>query len=83
MGRTMYIVARDHPELFAYLRDRFSCDGTVEVILDRRFAQRRQGNAPPHSPERRRADRRRHPEVDEELQIRAHAIITLPAPNAP
>lgn len=82
MGRTMYIVARDHPELFAYLRDRFSCDGTVEVILDRRFAQRRQRSTS-HTPERRRADRRTHPEVDQELEIRAHAIVTLPDPNAP
>lgn len=81
MGRTMYIVARDHPELFAYLRDRFSCDGRVEVILDRRVAQRRQGNTS-HTPERRRADRRTRPEIDEELQIRAHAIITLPDSNA-
>jgi len=80
MGRTMYIVARDHPELFAYLRDRFSCDGTVEVILDRRFAQRRQGRAY-HAPERRREDRRRRPEVDQELKIRAHAIITAPDSN--
>jgi hypothetical protein len=80
MGRSMYIVARDHPELFAYLRDRFSGDGTVEVILDRRFAQRRQGGAH-RTPERRREDRRRRPEVDQELKIRAHAIITVPDSN--
>ena len=82
MGRTMYIVARDHPELFAYLRDRFSGDGTVEVILDRRFAQRRQGGAH-HTPERRRADRRTRPEVDQELKIRAHAIISVQDSNGP
>ena len=81
MGRTVYIVARDHPELFAYLRDRFSCDGNVEVILDRRFAQRRQHSSA-YTPERRRADRRRRPEVDEELQIRAHVIITLSDPSS-
>jgi hypothetical protein len=82
MGHTMYIVARDHPELFAYLRDRFSGDGTVEVILDRRFAQRRQGGAH-RTPERRRADRRLRPEVDQELKIRAHAIITVSDSNGP
>ena len=81
MGRTVYIVARDHPELFAYLRDRFSCDESVEVILDRRFAQRRQRSTV-HAPERRRAERRRRPEVDAELQIRAHAIITLSDPRS-
>ena len=82
MGRTMYIVARDHPELFAYLRDRFSADDAVVVILDRRFGQRRQRSAD-HASERRLADRRSRPEVDEELQIRAHALITLPDPKGP
>ena len=57
MGRTVYVVARDHPELFTYLRDRFSADGEVEVILDRRVRQRRQVNMT-HNPDRRRHDRR-------------------------
>ena len=72
MGRTVYIVARDHPELYAYLRDRFACDGDVEVILDRRVAERRR--------DRRRADRRSRPEVEIELDKRSHAIITVPDP---
>jgi hypothetical protein len=77
MGRTLYIVSRDHRELYAYLRERFSGDDVVEVILDRRVAQRRQRHTP-YATERRRADRRSRPEVDMELQIRSHAIITLP-----
>jgi hypothetical protein len=76
MGRTVYIVARDHPELYAYLRERFTCDGEVDVILDRRIVQRRRVNMP-RSPERRRTERRARPEADTELQIRSHAIITL------
>jgi hypothetical protein len=77
MGRTVYVVARDHPELYAYLRDRFGAE--VEVILDRRVAQRRQVEMP-HAPERRRGDRRTRLEVDVELQTRSHAIITVPDP---
>ena len=79
MGRTVYIVARDHPELYAYLRDRFTCDGDVEVILDRRVAERRRDDVP-CDPDRRRADRRSRPEVEIELAKRSHAIITVPDP---
>jgi hypothetical protein len=77
MGRTLYIVAGDHPELFAYLRDRMTSDGDVAVILDRRVSERRQQRLP-YTPERRRGDRRSRPDVDSELKLRAHAQITLP-----
>ena len=76
MGRTVYIVAGDHPELFAYLRDRLGGDGETEVIRDRRVSERRQRPVP-HVPERRRTDRRLRPHVDRELKIRAHAVLTL------
>ncbi len=79
MGRTVYIVARDHPELYAYLRDRFTCDGAAEVILDRRVAERRRQDVP-FDPDRRRADRRSRPDVERELENRSHAIITVPDP---
>ena len=76
MGRTVYVVARDHPELYAYLCERFASDAAVQVVLDRRVSQRRQVDIP-HTPERRRRDRRTHPEADLELETRSHAIITL------
>jgi hypothetical protein len=81
MGRTVYVVARDHPELYAYLRDRFTADGegNVEVVLDRRHTARRQRDEP-HAPERRHTDRRSHPQIDTELQFGSHAIITLADP---
>jgi hypothetical protein len=77
MARTVYIIAGDHPQLFAYLRDSLTCDGQVEVILDRRVSERRQ-TCIPRVPERRQADRRSRPDVDRDLEIRAHAILTLP-----
>ena len=76
MGRTLFIVSRHHPDLYAYLRERFAGDRGVEVILDRRLGQRRQRSRS-HETERREDDRRQRPEVDVELQSRSHAIITL------
>ena len=81
MGRTLFVVSRRSRDLYAYLRERFATDPAVEVILDRRIADRRGPHFPHHLErlERRRAiDRRRRPEVDEELQSRSHAILTLP-----
>jgi hypothetical protein len=77
MGRTLFVVSRRHPDLYHYLRERFASDAAVEVILDRRIAERRQRQTP-RATERRQADRRRRPEVELELQVRSHAIITIP-----
>ncbi|HEY7519177.1 MAG TPA: hypothetical protein VIE36_12865 [Methylomirabilota bacterium] len=77
MGRNLFVVSRRYPDLYEYLRERFASDTAVEVILDRRIAQRRRAQAP-HGVERRRGDRRGRPEVEVELQTRSHAIITIP-----
>ena len=77
MGRTLFIVSRQHPDLYAYLRERFASDCGVEVVLDRRLVQRRRVDAG-REVERRQSDRRRRPEVELELQTRSHAIITIP-----
>jgi hypothetical protein len=77
MGRTLFIVSRQHPDLYAYLRERFAADHGVEVVLDRRVAQRRRRDGS-HPIERRQAERRVRPEVEAELQTRSHAILTIP-----
>ena len=77
MGRTLFIVSRHHPDLYAYLRERFASDRGVEVVLDRRSTHRRRREQP-HDIDRRQAERRRRPEVELELQTRSHAIITIP-----
>jgi hypothetical protein len=76
MARNVFVASRRHPDLYEYLRERFATDQAVEVILDRRIGQRRRAQKPPGT-ERRRADRRRHPEVEVELETRSHAIITI------
>lgn len=77
MGRTLFIVSRHDRDLYEYLGERFATDAAVEVILDRRVRERRQRDEP-HGVDCRRADRRRRPEVETELQTRSHAILTIP-----
>ena len=73
MTRQVCIVSIQHPELYAYLRQRFAGD---EVILDRRRGERRQHQlAVPY--ERRVGDRRLRPEVDERLRTQSHVIVAI------
>ena len=66
MARYLFIVPQDQPELHEHLRRDFSNDNEVQVLLDRRIADRRQ-RLEPYTPERRRADRRHQPGTDEAL----------------
>lgn len=76
MARTLVLVSRQHPDLYAFLRDRFSNAPTVDVVLDRRLGQRRQLVSPVRR-DRRLADRRSRPDVDTELRERSHVIVTV------
>jgi len=77
MARHLFLVSRHEARLYEYLLERFRDDGNVEVILDRRRGERRRRSQSPE-PERRRSDRRTRREVDLELQVRSHVILTLP-----
>lgn len=57
MPHRLFIVARGHDHLYEDLRQQFSENPEVEVLVDRRHAERRQSPTP-HDPERRRNDRR-------------------------
>ena len=72
--RCLFIVARDQPDLWHHLRQDFAEDEEVQVILDRRRDERRQG-VQAHDPERRRAGRRRPPSVDTDLRYRSFVIL--------
>ena len=76
MVRYLLIVTRNQPDLWRYLKDNFAGDAKVEVILDRRLAERRQ-RVQPHDPERRQADRRR-PGLDNDLRYRSLVIARQP-----
>lgn len=74
MGRYLFIVARDQPDLWAHLAREFSGEQGVDVLLDRRCQDRRQGAAPP-GPERRQSDRRSRASLQGELQSLNFALI--------
>jgi hypothetical protein len=77
VARRLVIVSREHPDLYVYLRDRLAADPDVEMILDRRLGERRGAQRPSHA-QRRQRDRRSRPDVDADLRVRSHVIITLP-----
>jgi len=77
MPRYLFIVSSQHPWLHRSLIERFSGYPKVDVIMDRRRGERREGGAPV-GPDRRRHDRRLRPEIDEELRSRPYAIVILP-----
>ena len=82
MARHLFIVSRHHIRMHAYLQERFQGDDKVELILDRRMAQRRSSvGVGAYAEERRRSDRRSRPELDIELRARSHVILTLPEPK--
>ena len=74
--RLLFIVSRDHPELWHHLRRDFGEDEEVQVILDRRRGERRR-QIQAREPERRGADRRQ-PAVDKDLRYRSFVIIDQP-----
>jgi hypothetical protein len=75
MRRELFIVARDRADLYRYLSQTFADAENVEVILDRRSAERR--NLPsPIIPDRRR-ERRDHSRVDDELRMVGYAFLVL------
>ena len=82
MARHLFLVARNEARLHEYLVERFGDDTNVEVILDRRRTERRR-QASYDGPERRRTDRRTRREVDLELTLRSHVILTIPDEGIP
>jgi hypothetical protein len=76
MGRELFIVSRDRPDLHIYLSQTFANARGVEVIWDRRVSERRMslnGTAP----ERRRQQRRVNVTVEEELRTVGYSFLAL------
>ena len=74
MARHLFIVARDQPDLWAHLAREFSGEEGVEVVLDRRLAQRRRTPVP-SAQERRSRERRARPSVHQELASMNFALV--------
>jgi hypothetical protein len=69
MIRYLFIVSRDHLDVFWALSHRFKDDARVEVILDRR-----REFSPDHPPD---PERRGRPEVDAELTWRPYSVVVI------
>jgi hypothetical protein len=75
-GRSVLIVVpRTRIDLYQSLKRSFADDAKAEVVLDRRFKDRRVKSVG-HDRERRRADRRRRPDID--AQLKADRWVTVP-----
>jgi len=57
MIQYLVVTARNHPDLYGYLRRQFAGDEKVRVLLDRRHEDRRREGSP-RKPDRRKGDRR-------------------------
>lgn len=74
MGRLLFVVARQRPELYESLRQHCAEVDDVEVILDRRNGERRR-RAGLTAEERRRAERRSH-RVEQQLASVGFALVS-------
>ena len=70
------MVARDRPDLYRYLSQTFADADNVQVILDRRSGDRRDGGDGDGTP--RAEDRRGRPNVEQDLRSVGYAFITIP-----
>jgi hypothetical protein len=70
-----FIVSRQSPQQFEYIKDAFSGEETVRVILDRRGGERRTRPASEGVDDRRRTDRRSRPPLNRELDALGWALI--------
>ena len=74
--RHLFVVSRDHPWLYAHLVERFERDPNVDVIFDRRIADRRMESAAVAA-ERRLRDRRQPVSAEDDLSTRSHFVVEL------
>lgn len=73
-GRYLVIVNRDHRDLYGYLKTAFAGEPGVQVIQERRTAERRGKSGKPPS-DRRRRDRRRRPAGEAEVRKFGVAVV--------
>jgi hypothetical protein len=80
--RLLFIVGSKRPEFYESLRRTFRGDDTVQIVLDRRRAERRKARRTGRGPvtrEQRGADRREQLEIQRQLRSRGYAVVGVPA----
>jgi hypothetical protein len=81
--RHVLIISRHHPALYAYVRQRFSAEDSVEVVLDRRRGRDRRSRSEQTPVERRSADRRTRPDIDAALRMESMQFLTIQSAAVP
>lgn len=74
MLQYLVVAARNHPELYGYLRRQFAGDHRVQVLLDRRYEERRRPGDPA-KPDRRKGERRGGRGKDNGLDYHGFVVI--------
>ena len=75
MRSHLLVVSRSQAQLFGLLAEAFRTDESIQVLLDRRFSDRRRQTTVGHVPERRRADSRKQREADRRLEARGYVLV--------
>jgi len=79
VGEHLFIVSRQQLDLYRYLSREFSTEADVEVILDRRYGERRVNGDRRSAPrgERRQTDRRGQTQIGNQLNTLGYAFVRL------
>ncbi len=77
MADLLFIVSRNEPKQYLYLKHVYA-DASRDVVLDRRGGERRQGRRPPPLAERRYGVERRRRDITRELQSSGWALVRRP-----
>jgi hypothetical protein len=75
----LFIVSRQQLDLYRYLSREFSTESDVEVILDRRYGERRNHGERRTMPrgDRRQTDRRAQTEIRSQINTLGYAFVRL------
>ncbi len=73
--RLLFIVDGSRRPLYDSLRRTFAGDDTVEVVLNRRVADRRHKEPRARTSERRQRERRAKREIDRQIRARGYAVV--------
>lgn len=77
--RILFIVGQGRRALYDSLRRTFADDDFVQVVLDRRVADRRRRRPRPPRTERRQTERRAEEEIERQLHARGYAVLGVTA----
>jgi hypothetical protein len=76
MKRIIFIVSRNQPDIVPRLEKERRGGGDIEIVVDRRFSERRSESENRRSADRRQGDRRIHPTTA--VSLIGLAVVVIP-----